>query len=388
MKKINHLIFVVFFGLFLIACEKEMGPSAEDHFLNYEIPDIPVDQDYLIGMNYTYTVSNYGSDAVKELFTSPPLLGEYAKITDLVEYEGQSIPAIDVHLKWMNEAKVDFLILTLRSGSTAASNYRSDTTYIGHILRSPELGEMKFALLYDFSGFSLGSTAPSESDSTMIIENKVDGVENYIKDYCVHMKKFFDMDNYLTLDGKKVVFQANNYRLFSRDNAELTRKVKTQLKEEGHDLYLAGLHEKWSPPARYEHIFRGGAVDAIYHDCYANVPSNDLSRVHMFHTTTDQAWKYSKEMFNSWGVDYIPNISPAWNQNLGSPNSSGTYYSPYIPRDMDWFIKFCNVAKMNVDTKRLIMVSSWNNWRYDSQVEPAESYGTDYLDVLRKQFKK
>ena len=38
--------------LLLAACNKEEGPSIDDYFLNYEIPEIPVTEDYPV--SYTH----------------------------------------------------------------------------------------------------------------------------------------------------------------------------------------------------------------------------------------------------------------------------------------------------------------------------------------------
>lgn len=39
----------------LTACSKDEGPSIDDYFLNYEIPEIPVTEDYQIGIFYNKT---------------------------------------------------------------------------------------------------------------------------------------------------------------------------------------------------------------------------------------------------------------------------------------------------------------------------------------------
>ena len=386
MKRIYKIIISSFLLLPLFSCEKDHGPSIDDHFLNYEIPEVPVTADYLVGMVYNYTVSSYGgNNEVIELFTTPPVLGRYSKITDPVTLDGESMQALDAHLKWMNDAKVDYLILTLRSGSTAYSSYKSDSTYIERILESPYRGNIKIAIQYDFSGLKLGSTAPSEKDQSMLIENK-GLVDSYINDYVKFMEPFFKRDSYQRIGNKVLVSLDKAYQLYSADNIALTQNLRDKLLEAGYEIYLAGMQKEWTPPARYEHRLKG-AVDAIYHGPYANCPSNDLSRVVMFPTVTDQAWKYAKNMFNGWGIEYIPDISPAWNGNLAKPNAAGNYYNPYIIRNADWFKTFCNVAKLNADGKRMIIVSSWNNWAYDSQMEPSEGYGTTFLDILRTQFK-
>ena len=36
--------------LLFAACKEDEGPSIDDHFLNYEIPEIPVTEDYHVGI--------------------------------------------------------------------------------------------------------------------------------------------------------------------------------------------------------------------------------------------------------------------------------------------------------------------------------------------------
>lgn len=43
--------------LLFAACKEDEGPSIDDHFLNYEIPEIPVTEDYQVGIFY-----NRGND--------------------------------------------------------------------------------------------------------------------------------------------------------------------------------------------------------------------------------------------------------------------------------------------------------------------------------------
>ncbi len=38
--------------LLLAGCNKEEGPNIDDYFLNYEIPEIPVTEDYQVGIFY------------------------------------------------------------------------------------------------------------------------------------------------------------------------------------------------------------------------------------------------------------------------------------------------------------------------------------------------
>lgn len=366
----------------MTSCEQEHGPSINDHFLNYKIPNVPVTEDYVVGVAYNYTVSSYGDTRYKDLFAKTPVLGEYSNIKNMVQ--GKAV--VDQHLEWLNQADVDFLILTIRSGSTANSSFRTDTSYINRILSSPNLGDLKIAFAYDYGGLGLGSDVPTADNQTMLIENKAGALANYIKDYTDFMGPYFDKPAYMKVDGKNLVFLMNAYRLWSKDNPALTQSVRDALQAKGHEIFLVGEQETWSPPQRYEHRFRN-AVDGIFHSNYLAIATNDLTRLYQFHQVTDQAWKYSKNMFNTWGVEYIPRIGPSRNSNLNSGNAISPYYNPYFEKDSTFFADYCNVGKLNADRKRIVLVESWNEWRYDTQIEPATEYGDLYLQMLKQQFK-
>ena len=131
MKISIYILLVCIAGFFLLpSCEKDKEPTIDDHFLNYEIPDVPVTQDYIVGVNYVYK-STYGEARYKALFAKTPVLGEYADIK--AQIPGSSAMVLDSHLVWLNKAKVDFLLVTIRSGSGALSSYNSDISYINAI---------------------------------------------------------------------------------------------------------------------------------------------------------------------------------------------------------------------------------------------------------------
>jgi hypothetical protein len=185
---------------------------------------------------------------------------------------------------------------------------------------------------------------------------------------------------------KNVVFLLNGYRLFAKDNSKVTKQLRDSLTVKSQQLYLVGQQEAWSPPERYEERFHN-AVDAIYHATYLSIPTNDLTRWYNFNQCTFLAWQYSKNIFNTWGVEYVPNIGPSYNSNLNSPNATSPYYNPYFAKDSLFFVKYCNVAKANADVSNLILVDTWNNWSYTSQIEPSKEYGNKYLQILTDQFK-
>lgn len=394
MTKLNYYLIGIGMTALFAACQPD-GPTIDDHFLNYPIPEFQdVTEDYLVGLDYLYNVSSYGSsEKVMEIFTTPPVVGRYTSVFNMTADSTERI--LDAHLRWINEAKIDYLLLVCHpkymSALPPSTSYTTDSSNLETVLASPEIGDLKFALNFDFGTTLLGTEAPSTKDSSMILEKKMTGTlkaaDAMIKDFSECLSVFYANERMLKIDGKPVIYITNAYRLYCGDAIAFYTRLRQAVKlVTGFDLYIVGQQERWSPPARYEYLLKN-TVDAIYHARYAEIDVNDFNRVYTFHPLVDQNWKYSKNWFNAWGTDYVPNISPAWNANLGSENTISPYYLPYIPRSEAFFNKFCTVAKWNADQHRMVLISSWNYWLYDSQIEPSEGYGTTFLDIVKKQFK-
>jgi hypothetical protein len=163
-------------------------------------------------------------------------------------------------------------------------------------------------------------------------------------------------------------------------------------------MYLVGMQDAWSPPARYIDRFEG-CVDAIYHNSFSgNVGLTQWDRWYLLPQMMDQNWEYSRAYFKDsmGGINYIPDISPACDPTITTPTST----NPIYPRTDSgaMFRQLCNVAKMNADTGvngiRMVLIDSWNQWQYDMQLEPDTTntkglapYGESYVNIVNQEFK-
>ena len=98
---------------------------------------------------------------------------------------------------------------------------------------------------------------------------------------------------------------------------------------------------------------------------------------------SDQSWKNWTDSTNTWNVDYVPCIMPAYNDKVMTP-ASKLYDVARIP---EAYTGYCNVAKRNMSKKRLVIINSWNNFQFGTTLEPAVEYGTTYLEITKAQFK-
>lgn len=353
----------------LSSCTKEEEvPKATDNILSYKISEIPVTADYNVGAFY------YNFPTFNTSITEVPIVGKYSMPNGLVP------PAVMTeHIQQAKRGGIDYFLFQFRSLSRDRTNFRSDSTLIKSFF-DVNTANLKFALAYNFSSatYGISTTKPLEDDAVKL--------EQFFQDI-IKMAPQMGNANYMKVNGKILFYLMNAQTLFSNDNPKIYATLRSRLSVLGLELYIVGMQDRWTPPARYPFRYQG-CVDAIYHQSFSSQVS-DWDRWWLLPQAMDQNWKYSKDYFATKmaGIDYVPNITPAYNWKIAQPNSN----NPNYPRTDGGAVykQLCNVAKMNASsTSRLILIDSWNKWDEDMQLEPAVSYGDLYLNITKQQFKK
>jgi len=364
----QQIIYIGILSTLLFACKKyNAGPSPKDNFLDYKIDEIPVTQDYTVGAFY------YNFGAFNANITEVPVVGKYAMPGGVLTPNVMS-----QHIAQATTAGIDYFIFSYRSANKDANNWKSDSALIRGFLNA-NTGGMKFALQYNFSNTSYGisNTAPLEKNPTTLNQffNDITRTAPYMNDA-----------NYMKVGGKTLLLIQNAQLLYSNNNKSIYDTLRSRLSALGFTMYLVGMQDRWTPPARYPFRYVG-CVDAIYHQCFSTQLSS-WDRWYVLPQAIDQNWEYSRKYFaDSMHVSYIPNISPAYNWLITNPTS----LNPSYPRTDSgaMYKQLCNVAKMNADNStRLVLIDSWNSWADDSQLEAATDYQNRYLDITKKEFKK
>lgn len=366
MKRIHFYIAAV--SLFLASCVKKVdAPTAEDNILDYKIEEIPVTQDYTVGAFY------YNFGTFNASITEVPVVGKYAMPNGVVP------PAVmTTHIQQAARGGIDYFLFQFRSANRDLNNYKSDSAVVKSFLDA-NTANMKFALAYNFNSgtYGISTTAPLENDATKLSQFYQD---------ILRVAPLFANSNYMKVNNKVLLYVMNAQTLFSNDNKTIYTTLRSQLSALGFTLYIVGMQDRWTPPARYPFRYQN-CVDAVYHQSYST-QINDWDRWYLLPQAMDQNWKYSKQWFSAnIGVDYVPNISPAYNWKITQPTSA----NPNYPRTDGGAVyrQLCNVAKMNASSAtRLILIDSWNKWDEDMQLEPANSYGDLYLNITKDEFKK
>jgi len=358
MKQLKYIV-IALFAVVLFSCSEDDVPQIEDHFLTKEIPIEPVNADYAVGAFYKSFTFN---PAVVEV----PVAGKYnSSLGDPIAYEK--------HVTQAQAGGIDYFIFNFRSSFKATDN-AADVKFINTLQTAPNASQQKIALSYNF-----GSMALSDANR---IEKDPNKVKAFLADFNL-MLPYFNAPNYMKLDGKCVVYIQGAHNLFANDNAALYQQVRAQMSAQGVELFLIGNQQEWTPPLRYDFRFKNG-VDAVTHSTYNNINSDQYDRNYFFVKFCDEAWGYSKTRLLDIKLEYVPTISPSYNKRIVTP----TDLNYVFPKNVAYFEAICNVARRASGVHKLVLVESFNDWNIDTQLEASSSYGTTYLDILKKEFKK
>lgn len=414
MKMYKNIILSLLFLGGMISCTTDDGPSIDDYYLNYQIEEIPVSADIPVG---TYLVNPSGAftnaDTWQRL-TQPydpangqvgpylePALGQYS--LSLTEDGTKTMQQL---YDWAADAKIDFFVtpaIRETSGALYPNNLVANDSLLLNLIRGNAEGltvntnNIKYSILLDLNTFCSGLSNNALLENVDSTSYKVDGVtiklsrEDRLYNYMKRISDYFSDENYYHVDGKPMIVLSNPEKLYTADSRKVYDKVREVIKTHtGKDVYIVARQIAWTPPARFHYFFMTGGVDAVTMQCMTNVGASYYDRLYWINQLINENLKYNREYIaTNYNIDFIPTASPSYNGYV--PN--GNFNIPHVFKDPDEFKKRCNVAKMNLGKKQMVLIDSFNNWQYDTQIEPSKpdygnGYGTTYLDIVKQQFKK
>lgn len=362
LHKVQYFIIVIIPAVILLSCEDD-SPKLEDNMLNFEIEEVPVTDDYLIGVSY------YGQNDWSDYNYEEPQMGRYG--------EGYSVTDTDAmkqHIDWLAESGINFLLFDYSPSYSDSGIVVADTaTFASVFINRPNSGLLRFALKFNFGYLGITTNRRIHVNDDLF-EDFFNGFRKMIS--------FFENENYQKIDDKYLVYLCAASDLFSDStgSAPVYNELRSRMLAMGYNLYIIGEQPRWTPPARYE-IRLKNCVDAV---TYVNmIETANYEAQLFFHQYVYLNWEYSKDYFNSWGVDFIPQIQPAYTDRVVNPSSVNFVFEG----GEDFFRKYCNVAKAHCSGKRLILVDSFNNWTYNNQIEPSVNNSALYLDIIKDEFK-
>ncbi|MDF1572912.1 MAG: glycoside hydrolase family 99-like domain-containing protein [Bacteroidales bacterium] len=359
------------------------GEFSDEHAFTVTVRDPNETGDVTVGVYYYpwYGGSNFhGRQYLREHLVP-------VQLPELGEYNDRDAEVIAQQLEWCEYAGISLWV-----SSWWGPGKMEDVTLLDHILVHPELGDMKIALFYETSG-----RIPDFTDLS-----RVTGDIQYIAD------NYFDHPNYYKIDGRPVLFVYLTRVLSNKGLLDETMDLmRAAANSSGYDIYIVGDQVFGQPPSFADQLALLDA--ATNYDVYGS------SGARMYATqkqvdnyyTAQAGWKSKAQAV---GTAFIPATAPGFNdtgvrdghvplsRKLSGSNEFGSLFRAMVEKA---------VTMVDPASNNLFLVTSWNEWHEDTQIEPVavapatsvddsgtqeaytygmeyEGYGTRYLDILRE----
>jgi hypothetical protein len=312
----------------------------------------------------------------------PPLLGHY---------DSRNREVIQRHLRWMQRSGIDFLV-----SSWWGQSSHENTTLRDQIV--PELAgsTVQFTVFYESP--LLGPL----QDGRQVIDPAKE--ERLVADFRYLARTFFGHPNFLRIDGRPVVFFYLSHTL-GGNYAQAFNRIRAELQVMGHSLFLIGDEMTWGEPDSSRLAFLDGVTSYIM---YGNAAHEGYPLDREFYADISRKVLAWETVVNDRGKLFIPVVHPGFNNRTENPLA-------YVaPRQMSagasltsTYEEYLKVMRPFADPRlKMIMITSWNEWHEDTQIEPAistlptaedrsgsgrhtqnytyQGYGTAFLEITRE----
>jgi glycoprotein endo-alpha-1,2-mannosidase len=313
----------------------------------------------------------------------PPMLGHYSSRDPMI---------IRQHLNWMETCGIDFMVM-----SWWGIESREDITLRDHILGELADTSLKFSIYYESArlGLDQGQIIIDESNEGFLVADF-----NYIAD------TYFEHPNYLRINDKPVIFIYLS-GIYSGNFKEAFTRVRNEMSTRGFEVFLVGDEVGWDETSVSHMEF----LDAV--SPYIVLPRQIQQGEYpgngdFFADLSVQAGKWEKAV-GTLGKFVIPSVIPGFNNR----SVSGSGFA--VPRQTDeggagtsMLEEYIKVMLPFIEPEhKMVMITSWNEWHEDTQVEPTiitlptvqdvsaggdyyswnytyEGYGFKNLEVIRR----
>jgi len=341
-------------------------------------------KDYMVGAYYYpwYTDENFHNDWLTRSHTLIYHL-KPQQMPELGWYSQMHPEVISQHYKWAKYAGIDFFVTSYWGSGTP-----TDKTTRECMFDNPDRGDIKLAVFFEPK-----ITLANVTEQT-----------NYLCD------NYFNRPGYFRIDNKPVIFVYLTRVMSDANLAEYTNSIRMAARDKGiGEVYIVG-DEVFGGIDRFN-AERVRLLNAITnYDVYGSLRRLGASGQYVTTANLD-TWKSTNKLWqtkaHSVSRDFIPAVSPGFNDTAvrdGHPpksrklnNDSAAFGS--------LFAGLLDRAKSTAD-RNMIMVTSWNEWYEDTQIEPTaiapptnvddsnttnsftrglyyNGYGMLYLDILR-----
>ncbi|MDO8424729.1 MAG: glycoside hydrolase family 99-like domain-containing protein [bacterium] len=326
----------------------------------------------------------------------------YANQPVLGEYDSRDEKVISRHIDWAKSAGIDFFAVCW-----ADINSWDDITLRDYFLKNPKSSEMKFCLHYD--GIQALNryrfhTYPSYDFNDLYTPTKTKG-EKFLEDFEYFADTYFNLPQYLRIDGKPVVmiYNASAYR----NIPNYFEKLEASMAKRGISLFLVADAVYWSgvrmslsnfkflwenpPKEALKTIWRALRRKAIknyesdfklsrYFKAITGYNMYSLNRTENFLENVEEVYKKFWEYAKSQNLYFIPNVMPGYDDR----NQNGLQRSVLERKGGEFYKKFWEIARKYLDPKLpLAMITTFNEWHEGTEIEPSKEHNDQYLELTK-----
>jgi ABC-type amino acid transport substrate-binding protein len=275
-----------------------------------------------------------------------PVLGEYAADDPAV---------IRQHLDWCLNHGIRWLSVTWWG-----PNSGSDDALRNAVLEVELSDELAFSILYETTGrFEEFSFDLDRSDARERLRSDLE----YLESECFHR------ENYLRMDDRPVVFfyVAN---LFEGD-VEAAFEEATQGLDA--DPYVLADLPFGTPPDTY--AISPVADGITTYNPYE--PRPDIEDV--FHDLYERGSEVMHLGAESAGLDFVPTVIPGFDDTELPDDQRPD--NPVLSATPERYERVVEQVKPHLADAEAVLVTSFNEWYENTQIEPNDAYGTEYLEL-------
>ena len=267
-----------------------------------------------------------------------------------------------------------------------------DVTFRNALLKHPDAGKLKYAILYESTGRFGRFDSPSYA--------------HWIPDLTYLQEHYFDHPHYLHIDGKPAIFVYLTREYFRNRGHEALKEMREKFPNlylVGDDVFGAGYRSQWA-----QHFDAVTAYD-VYGQSVGRLGGTRKAIAFLAAN-----YRHAKAQANAVGTAFMPTIAPGYNDTAvrrGHPGRARHFTDVEHSREGDLFRAMIrDVALPHLDPRagNVVMVTSFNEWYEDTQIEPTAGtvvpsdtddsetgiyftggeryvdYGYLYLDLLRE----
>lgn len=349
--------------------EDEVTANPEQFF--YDIPSTPLTEPLALGCFYQVPADPQNAQKPYTPIDVAYLMPDETTMYDITDPE-----ITKQHVDSALAYGIDYFVIRWDSKLTTTT----ETTYRKVLNNLVAMDTpMKFVPEIDFGHFGVNASnqlSPDVDLSSMV------GMEILQKDLEFFATQYLENGDFKShwqmIDNRPAFTLTTNMGNKNIDFGFVADTLRHYFQEYCHvDPYLVAEYATpFTPPERYESIFKH--FDSV--TCTSMKP-NTYDRRYGYFSFVDLNWTLWKETLDSWGMSFTPTIWTAYDRS-NEKNPSGTYDVERTPEN---FRSMCNVAKRTVGEDRMVLLYSWNDFKFGASLEPAVSYGSSYLQIMREE---